>query len=108
MSSTHTGQRQPGAQAAAREARTGEPDVHTPRGILARLDRIDVWSMPFLFVGIIGLGFMFAFFDVFDINVSFIQSCVALKPGATCCCSRCSSPASGPSTTRSRPTTRSS
>ena len=56
---------------------------HTPRSILARLDRIDAWSMPFLFVGIIGLGFMFAFYDVFDINVSFIQSCVALKPGCT-------------------------
>jgi MFS transporter, putative metabolite:H+ symporter len=55
----------------------------TPRSILARLDRIDVWSMPFLFIGIIGTGFLFAFYDVFDINVSFIQSCVALKPGCT-------------------------
>ena len=53
----------------------------TPKSILARLDRIDVWSMPFLFVGIIGLGFLFTFYDVFDINVSFIQSCVALKHG---------------------------
>ena len=52
------------------------------RAILARLDRIDAWSMPFLFIGIIGAGFLFAFYDVFDINVSFIQSCVALKPGA--------------------------
>jgi MFS family permease len=51
--------------------------------VLARLDRLDVWSMPFLFVGIIGLGFLFTFYDVFDINVSFIQSCVALKPGCT-------------------------
>jgi len=57
--------------------------AHTPRSILARLDRINVWSMPFIFVGIIGTGFMFAFYDVFDINVSFIQSCVALKPGCT-------------------------
>ena len=39
--------------------------------------------MPFLFIGIIGVGFLFAFYDVFDINVSFIQSCVALKPGCT-------------------------
>lgn len=51
--------------------------------MLARLDRLDVWSLPFLFVGIIGLGFLFTFYDVFDINVSFIQSCVALKPGCT-------------------------
>jgi len=51
--------------------------------VLARLDRLDVWSMPFLFVGIIGLGFLFTFYDVFDINVSFIQTCVALKHGCT-------------------------
>jgi MFS transporter, putative metabolite:H+ symporter len=51
------------------------------RKVLARLDRIDVWSMPFLFVGVIGLGFLFTFYDVFDINVSFIQSCIALKSG---------------------------
>jgi MFS family permease len=59
------------------------PGGHTPRSILARLDRINVWSMPFLFIGIIGTGFLFAFYDVFDINVSFIQSCVALKHGCT-------------------------
>jgi MFS family permease len=51
--------------------------------VLARLDRLDAWSMPFLFIGIIGTGFLFTFYDVFDINVSFIQSCVALKPGCT-------------------------
>jgi putative MFS transporter len=53
------------------------------RSVLARLDRLDVWAMPFLFIGIIGLGFLFTFYDVFDINVSFIQTCVALKPGCT-------------------------
>jgi MFS transporter, putative metabolite:H+ symporter len=36
-----------------------------------------------MFIGIIGTGFLFAFYDVFDINVSFIQSCVALKHGCT-------------------------
>jgi putative MFS transporter len=51
--------------------------------MLARLDRLDVWSMPLLFVGIIGVGFLFTFYDVFDINVSFIQSCIALKPGCS-------------------------
>ena len=55
----------------------------TPKSILARLDRISVWSLPFMFIGIIGTGFLFAFYDVFDINVSFIQSCVALKHGCT-------------------------
>ena len=55
----------------------------SPQSVLARLDRIDAWSMPFLFLGIIGTGFLFAFYDVFDINVSFIQTCVALKHGCT-------------------------
>lgn len=53
------------------------------KSILARLDRVGVWSLPFWFVGIIGLGFLFTFYDVFDINVSFIQSCVALKHGCS-------------------------
>lgn len=76
MSSPITGAQQPQAQAVPSGALT-------PQSILARLDRIGVWSMPFMFIGIIGLGFMFAFYDVFDINVSFIQSCVALKHGCT-------------------------
>jgi putative MFS transporter len=68
----------------ARFTRTGAgAGQHTPVSILARLDRIDVWSLPFLFIGIIGTGFLFTFYDIFDINVSFIQSCVALKPGCT-------------------------
>jgi putative MFS transporter len=40
-------------------------------------------TLPFLFIGIIGTGFLFTFYDIFDINVSFIQSCVDLKPGCT-------------------------
>jgi len=32
---------------------------HSARSVLARLDRLDAWSMPFLFVGIIGTGFLF-------------------------------------------------
>ena len=55
----------------------------SPRTILARLDRIDTWSLPWLFIGVIGLGFLFTFYDIFDINVSFIQTCVDLKPGCT-------------------------
>ena len=43
--------------------------------IIARLDRISVWSLPFMFIGIIGIGFLFTFYDIFDVNVSFIQTC---------------------------------
>lgn len=39
--------------------------------------------MPFVFIGIIGTGFLFTFYDIFDINVSFIQTCVELKRGCT-------------------------
>src|ERR1700748_3342995 len=65
----------------ATEATVARPDP-APR-LLARLDRIDTWSLPWLFIGVIGLGFLFTFYDIFDINVSFIQTCVALKPGCT-------------------------
>src|SRR3954469_527395 len=48
----------------ARFTRTGAgAGQHTPVSILARLDRIDVWSLPFLFIGIIGTGFLFTFRD---------------------------------------------
>jgi putative MFS transporter len=48
--------------------------------IIARLDRIPVWSLPRLSIGIIGLGFFFTFFDIGDINVSFIQTCTQIVP----------------------------
>ncbi len=51
--------------------------------LLARLDRIPIWTLPKLFAGIIGVGFFFTFYDIFDINVSFIQTCVSLVPGCT-------------------------
>src|SRR5690242_5474136 len=65
--------------AETREA-AGRPGA---RLVLARLDRIDTWSLPWLFIGVIGLGFLFTFYDIFDINVSFIQTCVDLKAGCT-------------------------
>lgn len=54
-----------------------------PARILARLDRISVWALPGLFIGIIGLGFLFTFYDMFDVNVSFIQTCMGIVPGCT-------------------------
>jgi len=63
-------------------SQTGRVDLSAQR-ILARLERIDVWSLASVFIGIIGLGFLFIFYDIFVINVSFIQTCVAIKPGCT-------------------------
>jgi putative MFS transporter len=51
--------------------------------LTSRLDRLDVWSLGPWVLGIIGVGFLFIFYDILDINVSFIQTCVQLKPGCT-------------------------
>lgn len=55
----------------------------TNRQVTARLDRLNNWPLPYLHLVIIGVGFLFTFFDIFDINVSFIQTCTVLKPGCT-------------------------
>jgi putative MFS transporter len=54
---------------------------NTASAIIARQDRIPVWALPNLSIVIIGLGFLFTFFDIGDINVSFIQTCVQIVPG---------------------------
>ncbi|WP_112433451.1 MFS transporter [Thermogemmatispora tikiterensis] len=55
----------------------------TAAAVVARLDRIPIWALPYLYIGIIGAGFLFTFFDIFDINVSFIQTCVQIVPGCS-------------------------
>lgn len=54
---------------------------NTAAAIIARQDRIPVWALSNLSIVIIGLGFLFTFFDIGDINVSFIQTCVQIVPG---------------------------
>jgi putative MFS transporter len=63
-------------------SQTARMDLSAQR-IMARLERIDVWSLASVFIGVIGLGFLFIFYDIFVINVSFIQTCVQIKPGCT-------------------------
>ncbi|MGH9103713.1 MAG: MFS transporter [Acidimicrobiales bacterium] len=58
-------------------------DDRAARSLIARMDRIDIWSLSYGFIAIVGLGFLFTFYDIFDINVSFIQTCVAIKSGCT-------------------------
>lgn len=66
---------------------TSNSSFHTSRkssigaAIIARQDRIPIWALPNLFIGIIGLGFLFTYFDIGDINVSFIQTCIQIVPG---------------------------
>ncbi|WEG08511.1 MFS transporter [Microbacterium horticulturae] len=61
----------------------GEPIPEASRQVMARLDRIRTWSLSPAFLIIIGLGFLFTFYDIFDINVSFVQTCTQLVPGCT-------------------------
>jgi putative MFS transporter len=58
-----------------------DPRTVSPGAVIARQDRIQVWSLPYLFVVVIGLGFLFTFYDIFDINVSFLQTCTQIVSG---------------------------
>ncbi|MBO0783259.1 MAG: MFS transporter, partial [Ktedonobacteraceae bacterium] len=42
-----------------------------------------IWSLSYLFIGIIGIGFLFTFFDIFDVTVSFVQTCTQIVTGCT-------------------------
>jgi len=46
--------------------------------IIARQDRIPIWALSYLFIGILGIGYVFIFFDIFNINASFIQTALTL------------------------------
>jgi putative MFS transporter len=63
---------QPGG---APEGQVRTPDAAGPadreavaRSILARQDRIPVWSLPWIYLVIIGVGYFFTFFDIADIG----------------------------------------
>src|SRR5947207_5576117 len=49
--------------------------------VIARLDRIPIWSLSYLFIGIIGIGFLLTFFAIFDIPVSSIHACTQIVSG---------------------------
>jgi putative MFS transporter len=53
----------------------------TGAALIARQDRLPIWSLSYLFIGIIGIGFLFTFYDIFDITVSFIQTCTQIVSG---------------------------
>ncbi len=57
---------------------SGASTRSTAAGVIARQDRIPIWSLSYLFIGIIGVGFLFTFFDIFAISVSFIQTCTQI------------------------------
>src|SRR6201986_2155913 len=44
------------------------PGSAQARAVLARLDRIPVWSLPARYLVVIGIGYFFTFFDISDIG----------------------------------------
>jgi len=70
MASEASGISQPGAGSSA-------------AAVIARQDRIPIWSLSYLFIGILGVGFLFTFFDIFDVTVSFVQTCTQIVSGCT-------------------------
>lgn len=52
----------------------------SPGMVIARQDRITVWALHPAFLLVLGMGFLFTFYDIFDINVSFIQTCIQIVP----------------------------
>lgn len=67
----------------ASEAKGVSPSNNTAASVIARQDRIPIWSLSYMFIGIIGIGFLFTFFDIFDVTVSFIQTCTQIVAGCT-------------------------
>ena len=61
---------------------TGVP-ISSAAGILARMERLTAWPLPRRLFLVIGLGYLFTFYDIFDVNVSFVQTATSIIPGAT-------------------------
>ena len=66
-----------------RPCTTNMLDSGSVSALSARLDRLPGWNLPRLFAVTIGLGILFVQYDIFDINVSFIQTCIDIRPGCT-------------------------
>lgn len=48
----------------------------TGAAIIARLDRIPIWSLSYLFIGIIGVGLLFTFLDLLQSSVLSLSSTI--------------------------------
>lgn len=53
------------------------------RKLLRTFDSLPRWPFSPWTLAIIALGFLFTFYDIFNINVSFVQTCVQIKAGCT-------------------------
>ncbi len=53
-------------------------DLRDPTTILARQERIPVWALPISFILIIGASYLFTFYDLFAMNITFTQTALSL------------------------------
>jgi MFS transporter, putative metabolite:H+ symporter len=59
------------------------PSTAPAAELSARLDRLPRWSLPPMFMIVLGLGMFYVQYDVFNINVSFAQTCEQIIAGCT-------------------------
>lgn len=59
----------------------GSPEHSLGTRIIRRIDRFPRWGLSVSSVVTIGLGMLFVQYDIFNINVSFVQTCVQIVQG---------------------------
>jgi MFS transporter, putative metabolite:H+ symporter len=52
----------------------------TAAAVIARQDRIPTWALSYLFIGIIGVGFLFTFLDFLQSSVLSLSSTIPAPP----------------------------
>lgn len=55
-------------------------DSIDPKKVISKLDSLPGWSLSYIFIGILGVGYFFTFYDIFNINVSFVQTAIEIIP----------------------------
>ena len=48
-------------------------------GVIARQDRIPIWSLSYFFIGIIGVGFLFTFLDFLQNSALSLSSTIRVS-----------------------------
>ncbi|HIY64906.1 MAG TPA: MFS transporter [Candidatus Agrococcus pullicola] len=64
-------------------SRVDPPSGQARAALLHRIDRFPRWGLSIVSVITIGLGMMFVQYDIFNINVSFVQTCAQIVDGCS-------------------------
>ena len=57
----------------------------TGAAVIARLDRIPIWSLSYLFIGIIGVGFLFTFLNDLQYSPRSLSATTPASQAAPAC-----------------------